>query len=180
MIKKNNPILILWKIIKGIATILIVLIVLTIFIQRLSNNKLSLAGYSIYTVVTQSMVPKYQVGDMLLSKSIDPDTIKIGDDVTYQGKEGDFAGKIVTHQVIAIDGTGPNKIFHTKGIANTAEDPTITGDQIYGKVVTKLTVLSIITKIISNIYGMFFFIIVPVVVIIFGIIMDVVNDRKTS
>ncbi len=177
-ISNNKIINILWKIIKSITTFIIVLIVITIILQRVSNNKLTLGGFSIYTVVTKSMVPKYNVGDMLLSKQIDPNNIKVGDDVVYLGKADSFNGKIVTHQVINIEGEGVNKVFHTKGIANTIEDPTITGDQIYGIVVAKLTILSIITKIISNIYGIFFLVIVPIVILVFGVIMDVVNDRK--
>lgn len=179
-LKDNKVLNIIWKIIKGITTILVVLIVLTIFLQRFSNNKLTLGGFSIYTVVTESMVPKYKVGDMLLSRRTDPDTLKVGDDVTYLGSEGDFSGKIVTHQIIQIEGEGVNKVFHTKGIANMIEDPPITGTQIYGKVITKLTILSLITKVIGNIYGMFFCVIVPVVILIFSVIVDVANDKKKS
>ena len=178
---KNNILLkILWNAIKTITTILVILIVFTIVIQRMSNNKLTLAGYGIYTVVTKSMVPKYQVGDMLLSKNIDPNTLKINDDVVYLGKEGTFAGKIVTHQLIKIEEVNGNKVFHTKGIANIIEDPTITGDQIYGKIITKLTVLSFLTKIIRNQYGFFFIVLVPIVILVFGVIIDVANDKKKS
>lgn len=178
---KNNKVLnILWRTIKGITTAIIILIVITIILQRVSNNKLTLGGFGIYTVVTKSMVPKYQVGDMLLSQKIDPNTIKVGDDVVYLGNTDTFNGKIVTHQVVKIEGEGSNRIFHTKGIANMIEDPTITGNQIYGKIVGKLTVLSLIAKIISNIYGMFFIVIVPIVILVFSVIMDVVNDKKKS
>lgn len=179
-IKENKALKILWKIIKSITTIIIILIVITIALQRFSNNKLTLGGFSIYTVVTKSMVPKYNVGDMLLAKQVDTNTIQVGDDVVYLGAVDTFNGKIVTHQVVQIEGEGENRIFHTKGIANTIEDPTITGSQIYGKIVTKLTILSLITKVISNIYGMFFLVIVPIVILVFSVIMDVVNEKKKS
>ena len=178
---KNNKVLnILWRIIKGITSAIIILIVLTIILQRVSNNKLTLGGFGIYTVVTKSMVPTYQVGDMLLSQKVDPNTIKVGDDVVYLGNTDTFNGKIVTHRVIEIEGEEPNKVFHTKGIANTIEDPTITGSQIYGKIIAKLTILSLIAKVITNIYGMFFIVIVPIVILIFGVVMDVINDKKKS
>ncbi|MBR3161157.1 MAG: signal peptidase I [Bacilli bacterium] len=177
---KNNKVLnIIWRIIKGITTTIVIIIVLTIILQRVSNNKLTLGGFSIYTVVTKSMVPKYQVGDMLLSQRVDTDTIKVGDDVVYLGNTDTFNGKIITHQVIQIEGEGQNKIFHTKGIANIVEDPTISGNQIYGKIVAKLTVLSLIAKVISNIYGMFFLVIIPIVILIFGVVIDVINEKKS-
>ena len=51
------------------------------------------------------MVPKYRVGDVLLVRQIGITEIKDGDDVTYMGKVGNFADKIVTHQVIKIEKT---------------------------------------------------------------------------
>ena len=167
----------IWKILKWIMSFLIVLIVSVILIQRVSNNKFTLGGYSIFTVVTQSMIPKYQVGDMLLAHVEDASKLKVGDDVVYQGSVGTFAGKIVTHQIINIEEGSPRK-FHTKGINNMIEDPVIDETQIYGKVVMKLTVLSIISKLVSNQYGFFFIIFVPIVILVFGIVMDTVNDKK--
>ena len=171
---------ILWSILKAITWIVIILIFCVIVIGRVTNNKLTLAGYSIYTVVTESMVPKYNVGDMILAKKTDPETLKIGDDVVYLGKQDTFAGKIVTHQLIDIELTDTGKQFHTKGIANSIEDPVITGDQIQGKVITKLTILSIISKIVNNQYGFYFMIIIPTVVLVFEIMIDFINSKKKS
>ena len=168
---------ILWKFVKWILTFLIILIVSVIVIQRVSNNKFTLGGYSIFTVVTQSMIPKYQVGDMLLAKVVDTSTLKVGDDVVYMGQVGTFNGKIVTHQIVNIEEGSPRK-FHTKGINNMIEDPVVEADQIFGRVVFKLGLLSMISKVISNQYGFFFIIFVPIVVLVFGIIMDTVDDKK--
>ena len=167
----------LWKIVKFVLGFLIVLIVSVIVLQRVSNNKFTLGGYSIFTVVTQSMIPKYQVGDMLLAKNVNTSTLKIGDDVVYMGSVGTFSGKIVTHQIVGIDEGAPRK-FHTKGINNMIEDPIVEESQIFGKIVTKLTLLSFISKVVSNKYGFFFIIFVPIVVLIFGIFMDTVNEKK--
>ena len=171
---------VLWNIIKGLVTLLIILVVLIIVLQRVTNGKITLGGYSIFIVVTESMVPKYNVGDMLLAKKVDINTIKVKDDVVYLGNTDTFAGKIVTHQVINIEGTDANKVFHTKGINNMVEDPPITGNQIQGKVITKLALLSILTKIINNQYGFFFIIIIPIVILVFGVVMDTINDKKKS
>ena len=123
------------------------------------------------------MIPKYQVGDMLLAKVVDTSTLKVGDDVVYMGQVGTFNGKIVTHQIVNIEEGSPRK-FHTKGINNMIEDPVVQEGQILGRVVFKLSLLSFISKIISNQYGFFFIIFVPIVVLVFGIIMDTVDDLK--
>lgn len=171
---------ILLKIIKAVIWIFVILLVAITLVQRLSDNKLTLANYSIYTIVTESMVPKYNVKDIILAKKIDTDSLKIGDDIVYIGKEGTFDDKIVTHQIINIENNGDTKIYHTKGIANSIEDPPIKSDQIYGKVICKLSILSFLSKIVNNQYGIYFIIIVPTVILIFQVVMDTIESRKKS
>lgn len=156
------------SIIKSIVSIIIILIVAIILVQRFSNNNMSIAGFRIFTVVTESMLPKYEVGDVLLVKQTDPINIKVEDDVTYKGQVGNFADKIVTHQVINIENGEDGKLkFHTKGIANDAEDPLVSEEQIYGVVQAKLKILTYLNGIINNMYGMYFLIIIPLAIIIF-------------
>lgn len=177
--KKQFKVLkIIWKIIKTILVIALLLIFAVIAIQRLSNNKVTVGGYGIYTIVSESMVPEYNLQDMLFAKKTDPADIKVGDDVVYLGEKDDFKDKIVTHRVIKKRYDGNQYSFTTKGIANPIEDPEITGDQIYGKVVLKSTVLSTISKIINTTYGFYIVIFVPFVIIITLEIIDTVNERK--
>ena len=155
-------------IIKFFLSMLIILIVAIILVQRFSNNNISVAGFRIFTVVTESMVPKYVVGDVLLVRQTEPTKIKVEDDVTYMGKIGAFADKIVTHQVIKIENGEDGKLkFHTKGIANDTEDPLVSEEQIYGVVQTKLEILTYLNGIINNMYGMYFLIVIPLAIIIF-------------
>ena len=81
---------ILWKIIKTIIWIAVLIVVSIIVVQRVSNNKLTVAGYSIYTVVTKSMIPKYQVGDIIVVKDVDAEELNVGDDITYLGEKDSF------------------------------------------------------------------------------------------
>lgn len=154
--------------IKFILTIVIIVFIAVILIQRFSNNNISLAGYRIFTVVTESMVPKYKVGDVILVKEEEKSNIQIGDDVTYMGKVGNYADKIVTHQVINIENGEDGLLkFHTKGIANEDEDPLVSEEQIYGVVQTKLQIVTFLNGIINNMYGMYFLIIIPLAIIMF-------------
>lgn len=156
------------SVIKFILTTLIIIIIGVILIQRFSNNNMSLGGYRIFTVVTESMVPKYKVGDVILVKEEEKSNIQIGDDVTYMGKIGSYADKIVTHQVIEIEmGNDGLLKFHTKGIANEDEDPLVSEEQIYGVVQTKLQIVTFLNGIINNMYGMYFLIIIPLAIIMF-------------
>ena len=153
--------------------VLVVLILITVVLQRTSNNNLSLGGFRIFNIATGSMLPKYEVGDVLISKTVSPSEIKKEDDVTYLGKEGTFTGKVVTHQVIDIEEENGNYKFHTKGLSNNEEDPIVNQDQIIGKVVYKVQTLSYISKLIKNLYSFYFIIFIPVGLILF------IENRRT-
>lgn len=179
--KKNDSfgfLKLLWKILKILLFILALVVFAVILVQRVSNNKATVGGYGIYTIVSESMVPEYNIWDMLFAKETDPADIQIGDDVVYQGKEGDFVDKIVTHRVIKKIRHGNNYTFVTKGIANDIEDPAIEQDQIYGKVVLKSAVLSFVSKVINNEYGFYFIVFVPIVIIVSLEVIDTANERK--
>ena len=165
-------------IIKAIISFFIIIVVSIIFIQRISDNKLTLGGYSIYTIITESMVPKYNVGDMVIAKKIPITELKVNDDIVYLGNKNDFAGKIVTHQIIEIEKTENELYFHTKGIANMIEDPLVEENQILGKVVMKGTILSLISKIVNNPYGFYFVIFVPFAILLVMEIIDFIEEKK--
>ena len=172
-IRNNKAIKFIYNLLYTILVIITVLILVAVILQRVSNNTLALGGYRIFNVATGSMIPTYQVGDVLISKTIDPSDVKVGDNIVYIGMKSDFAGKIVTHQVIQIEESEGNKIFHTKGIANEVEDPTIAGNQILGKVIYKTVVLSYISRLINNLYSFYFVIFIPIALLLF------IEIRKT-
>ena len=183
-LKDNKVLNLIGNILYTLLVLLVVLILITVVLQRASNNNLSLGVYRIFNIATGSMQPKYEVGDVLVSKTISPSEIKKEDDITYLGKEGDFAGKIVTHQVIDIENENGNYKFHTKGLANTEEDPIVGQDQVVGKIIYKVKTLSIISKIIQNLYSLYFVIFIPVALLIFieirRIIIDLIADKKSK
>ena len=174
MLKKitENPVL---KLINNIIYVILFLIVASVLfvviLQRASNNAIALGGVRVFNIISESMIPKYNIGDVLVVKSIEPQNIKVGDDIAYIGQESTFNQKIVTHQVIKIDYENGEYIFHTKGIANILEDPLVHQNQVFGKVVYKIWILSLISKILSNVYVVFFGIFVPIVILIFWTIL---------
>ena len=148
-------------------TIFVLLFLLVVCLQRFSNNQITFLGYRMFSVASSSMAPDYQVGDVLIVKIADPKDIKVGDSVTYYGKVGSFANKVITHQVIKIEKDVDGKrVFHTKGISNLVEDPLVYEDQIYGVVQFKAEILSFIYKVVQTKYGMFILVILPVFYII--------------
>ncbi len=166
-----------YRIIKAIIIIVMVTYVTFVVVQRVSGNK-SIFGYRIFTVATGSMIPDYEINDVLAIKEVNSDELEVGDDITYLGKKLDVNGKIVTHRIINIKIEDGKKEFITKGVNSSAEDPAITDDQIYGKVIGKIPVITTINHIIKNQYGFFFLIFLPLVTVIFLEIADTVTEIK--
>ena len=157
----------IWKIIEKIIIIAIIFISAIIITQNVTKNEDAFLGFRIYRVLTGSMIPKYQIGDVLLVREKDINEIKVGDDVSYNGTTGSMKGKLVTHQVIEIEEIEGKKVFHTKGIANTAKDPVISGEQITGVVQTKLHAITAICNMLTNRYIFYFGAILPLTIYIF-------------
>lgn len=171
MMEDNRPKINAKKIIKTVLIILyqilvIMALILTmvIVLQRISANNQSIGGYKIFRVITGSMEPEYEVGEVVISKEVNPKDIKVGDDIVYLGRVGEYSGKIIMHNVVAID-TDENGdlIFHAKGLqSNSVEDPQIRKDQIYGVVTYTSSILTILYDLATNIYSIFAIVIILV------------------
>lgn len=165
-LRKNK----IFKICKVIVKVLLFLVligfVVSVCLQRFSNNRLSIFNYRMFTVISGSMEPRYKIGDVLFAKEVEPDSIKVGDTISYLGKQGSFRDKVVTHEVTKIEKVDGKFIFHTKGLTNLVEDPVVSEDQLYGKVIYKSFIISLVYKIVSTNIGFYLFIIVPILYII--------------
>lgn len=99
---------ILAKSVEWIIIFVLVGCMLVLFSQKICGETPSLFGYSIYTVVTDSMEPTYNVGDVIVSKNIKNPTkesVKKGDVIVFIAPhgfdaQGKLEGKTVTHRII--------------------------------------------------------------------------------
>ena len=185
MMEDNRPKINAKKIIKTVLIILyqilvIMALILTmvIVLQRISANNQSIGGYKIFRVITGSMEPEYEVGEVVISKEVNPKDIKVGDDIVYLGRVGEYSGKIIMHNVVAID-TDENGdlIFHAKGLqSNSVEDPQITEDQIYGVVTYRSSILTILYDLATNIYSIF----AIVIILVLNVFIAFNSPKKTK
>jgi len=110
-------------IIFSIILIPIVVINLVMIIQSFSSESLpQFGGVLPQVVMTGSMSPEIEAGDLILSKQADPEVIQVGDIITFYDPAGD--GKsIETHRVTEIteDEKGVRS-FITKGDSNNTDD----------------------------------------------------------
>ena len=177
---ENKAFKIIYGIIRTFIVSFLVIYLLFVIIQRVTNNS-SIFGYRMFTVATGSMEPVYNVNDVILVKDTDPSTLKVGDDIAYLGNRDAVKGLVVTHRIIRIETLDDNKVHYTlKGVNNKYEDPSITEDQILGKVLGKVYVVNFINHVVKNIYGFFFLVFCPLVLVIFLEIADTIIEAKVE
>jgi signal peptidase len=128
-----------------------------------SPNK-SLFGYRYYTILTPSMQPAYNVGDMIFVKVGDTDDIKEGDVITFNpsSDSGAYLTHRVTEKITNYEGSGVT-CFRTKGDANDSNDSfLIDEDRVIGKVGFRIAKLGYIIRFIQ----LRWYFIVPVVLLL--------------
>lgn len=178
-LRENKAFQMVKKIFDIVVGVFIVLFLLVVLLQRFSNNKLSFFNFRIFTVVSGSMEPKYNIGDVLISKDVEADQIKVGDVISYFGQSGSFADKVVTHEVVSIEMDANGKrIYHTKGLVNVIEDPIVYEDQVFGVVKYKSILLSLIYKVVGKPWGMFVFVVLPMIYIIGSEILGFMLEKE--
>lgn len=149
---------IVFKILYQILIILCVLLIIIVVLQKVSDSHRTILGYRIFRVITGSMEPEYDIGTVVICKEVDVNDIKVGNDIVYLGKYGEYNGKIIMHEVIDIDKdeNGNNTNFHAKGLhSQSVEDPQIKPDQIFGVVKFKSGILTILYNLATSIYSSF-------------------------
>lgn len=125
----------------------------------------SIFGYRYYNVLTGSMSPVYNVGDMIFVKISDKGSdIKVGDVITFNPSlDSDaYLTHRVTEKVDNYEGTGKT-CFRTKGDANDSGDSfLIEEDRVVGKVTFGIPALGSIVTFVK----IRWYLIVPIIIMI--------------
>lgn len=79
-----------------------------------------LGPYKVLTVYSGSMEPTIHTGAVIVVLPVAARDVGVGDIITFQKPSG--GGGLVTHRVVAMEGTGADRSFITKGDANAASD----------------------------------------------------------
>ncbi len=100
----------IWNVLTSAVVALVVLCAVVLMGSRL-------LGFQVFTVISGSMAPTYNVGDLIYVKKVDPTAIAVGDPVTFILNEELV---VATHRVVDID--RENQCLYTKGDANEIAD----------------------------------------------------------
>lgn len=150
------------KILFTIVTIILVILLAYniynfIMIKVLKHDVATINGYTMLEVVSGSMKPTINVGDMIIINTKDKN-YKENDIITYY----DNNHNLITHRIIKINDTE----IVTKGDNNNTEDEAIYSKEIIGKYVTKLENLGIILSSLKSPFTMIMILIIGILICI--------------
>ena len=158
------------KIWETVTTTLVILVV--IFAIFLMGSRL--VGLQVFNVISGSMEPTYSVGDLLYVKTVDPDSVKVGDPITFVLNE-DLV--VATHRVVAVD--RENRQFITKGDANETEDANpVHFNNLVGVPVFAIPLLGYVSAYIQNPPGMYVAIALGVALLAVVFLPDLLSKKK--
>ena len=152
------------------STVLVVVMVLCAVFLMGSR----LLGFQVFTVISGSMEPTYSVGDLIYVKKVDPNTIKVGDPITFILNENLV---VATHRVISVD--ADNQRFYTQGDANETPDASpVHFKNVIGVPQFSIPLLGYVSDFIQNPPGMYITLAAGTVMIILVFLPDMIVKKK--
>lgn len=124
----------------------------------------ALFGYRYYTILTPSMSPTYNVGDMIFVQLKGPEDINEGDVITFNPSQDSdaYLTHRVTEKIVDYQGTGVT-CFRTRGDANDSEDSfLIESDRVIGTVNFGIPYLGYVVRFIQ----LRWYIVLPIVIMV--------------
>lgn len=151
--------IVLWAVI-----LLAALFAFTTLATKDSSHVANLAGFTPLSVVSDSMAPTFQAGDLIIIRSCDPASLKEGDIVTFHTIiNNEFA--LNTHRIAEIQGQADARSYVTKGDNNDIADiHMITDGDIVGKYVARLPHFGRVVEFLSSSMGFLLVIVLPLLI----------------
>ncbi|WP_327051089.1 signal peptidase I [Halomicrococcus gelatinilyticus] len=119
-----------------------------------------------YVVMSGSMSPTIEAGDVVFVRDAAPASIEEGDVITFRSGT-DSNSVLTTHRVVAVDHSGGQPAFQTKGDANEDPDPRpIPADDVVGRVWFHLPYVGHLVLFAQSRLGVITLVVVPSVLLV--------------
>lgn len=125
--------------------------------------------FSAFVIVSNSMYPTLKINDGIFVHR--ENNLELGDIITFDSINDDTYGMDITHRIVRKETLENGEVvYRTKGDNNELEDTAIVPfDNIFGKVILKITNLGTFRNFILKPYNMFIILLLPLLLIIFSI-----------
>ena len=156
----------------------VLLINVTLIVKGFSNSDEvpAIGGTFPMIVLTDSMSPEIQSGDLIICHTVDAASVQAGDIISFYDPEGN-GQSVVTHRVVevftAADGTPQ---WTTKGDANNANDQAIVpASKLVGAYQARIPGLGNVAMFMQTTQGLIVCVVLPIILLI---VYDVLRRRS--
>lgn len=101
----------------AIAVVVVFFSLSIVVITNASKAGNSIFGYTFLHVLSDSMSPEFERGDVIVAQGYNGETLSVGDVVVFVAPSGANQGKTVTHRIVEVVNDGENVKYRTKGDA---------------------------------------------------------------
>ena len=159
----------IWNIITTVVVCVVALLALLLVSARI-------LGLQTFVVLSGSMEPYYHVGSVIYVKEVPPETLRVGDDISFR-----IAGDTVaTHRIVEVLQDGSSLRFRTKGTANTTTDEPVPADKVLGKVAGTIPLLGYVFDFIKHPPGTYICLAAATVMVLAAFVPDIVMGLRAQ
>lgn len=178
--KKGNIFLTILGTLMCIILIPILIVNVTLIVKSYTNKEEvpSFGSYIPMVVLTDSMYPVIESGDLIILKTIEPEYVKKGDIINFFDPTGNGT-TTVTHRVIEVteDATG-SLAFRTKGDANNTDDKALVpAENVVGIYETRVPNVGKVAMFMSTTQGLIVCVGIPLILLVSY---DFINRKRSD
>lgn len=166
--KTSNKIFTVIGAVLCIILIPVLIINLTLIVKSYTNKDEvpKIGGYCPLIVLTGSMEPEINDGDMIIVKQINGNDVKLNDVIAFYDPDGN-GQSILTHRVIEIINDEDGLSFRTKGDANNTDDRLpVKSDKLVGIYKTRIKGAGNIAMFMQTTTGLIVCVLLPLVLLV--------------
>lgn len=146
----------------------ILLFNLTIIVKSFTNKDAvpDVGGWFPLIVLTDSMYPVIESGDLIICQTVEPETVQVGDVISFFDPAGNGTS-IVTHRVIEVVNEGGALMFRTQGDNNNTEDKVLVGAQdVVGTYKSRIAAAGHVAMFMQTTTGLIVCVVLPILLLI--------------
>ncbi|MFB6143458.1 MAG: signal peptidase I [Halorientalis sp.] len=133
-----------------------------------------------YVVLSDSMSPTIEAGDVVVVRPTDPAAIEEGDIITFSAARQGGPDR-VTHRVVAVRETAEGRVFRTKGDANEEPDPEpVPAEAVVGTVWVTIPLVGHLLVFAGTDLGILAFVVVPAVMLVINEVYTMLRESETD
>lgn len=159
----------IWNILSTVVVCLVALLALLLVGARILKLQT-------FVVLSGSMEPYYHVGSIIYVKEVPPESLQVGDDISFRISENTVA----THRIVEVLQDGSSLRFRTKGTANTTTDEPVPQNQVLGKVVGTIPLLGYLFDFVKHPPGTYITFAAASLMVLLAFVPDIIGGLKAQ